>query len=96
MTRKLLITEAITLSAATVLDGLLLWMSLFIAGMLMLIPAAVAWLIFLAAFSKRMRTPRLFAEYGLVSCLLAAQVSLVIAIVMRVFPSLMHPLVNLI
>jgi hypothetical protein len=92
----MLMTEIFTLSGAMMLTGLLLWISVYIVGIVMLIPAAAAWLVFLVLFGKRMQTPKLLAEYGLVSGLLAAQIGILIAILMRVLPSLAQPLANLI
>lgn len=96
MIRKMLITEIFTISGTMILAGLLLWISIHMVGPVMLIPTAVAWLVFLVLFAKRMRTPKLLAEYGLVSSLLAAQVGILVAIVMRLLPSLAQPLANLI
>lgn len=83
-------TEVFALSATASVAGLLLWMATFLIGPLMLIPAALAWLFWLFFF-RRHAKGRLAAivEYFLETALLGAQVCLIIAILMRVGPTLL-------
>lgn len=88
MTRKELRIEIIALLGTAILAGLLFWLALYLAGIVMLLPAALVLLVALLLLQRKMRNPQSFAEYAVFAWLLATQASLLIAILMRVLPSL--------
>lgn len=78
------------LSTTAGLTALMLWMALLLTGPIILIPAAGAWLVWLIVFRRfGKRSPALFMEYVVQTAMLGAQVSLILAIAIMLFPNLL-------
>ncbi len=88
MTRKALVTEIVAVAGTAFLASLLLWLSLYLGGILMLLPAVVVLIFTLALLQHKMRNLQSLAEYAVFAWLLATQASVVVAILIRVLPSL--------
>lgn len=96
MTRRNWIKEAMILLCTAGIAVLLLWMALYTAGAMMCVPGAVVLFVSLLRFRPRMTSPLLLMERGVLACLIAAQASLLSAIILRVLPSLIHQMSNLV
>ncbi|MGH8274285.1 MAG: hypothetical protein ACRES9_08565 [Gammaproteobacteria bacterium] len=88
MTRKELRIEVIALLGTAILAGLLFWLALYLVGIAILLPAALVLFVALAALQRKMRNLQSLAEYAIFAWLLATQAGLLIAILMRLAPSL--------
>ncbi len=91
MTRKAFVTEVIALAGTTALAFLLFWLSLYLAGIVVILPAALTFFIAIAVLWRKMRNLQSFAEYGVFAWLVATQVSVLVGILLRVVPSLGSP-----
>lgn len=86
MTRKVLGRETVILTGTGGIAGVLFWMGIYLAGPISIIPGAVALLVALALFRRRMTDGQALAERTMMACLLAAQVSLLAAVCIEVLP----------
>ncbi|MGH8161977.1 MAG: hypothetical protein ACRESR_07540 [Gammaproteobacteria bacterium] len=70
---------------------LLFGLSLYLAGIVVILPAALTLFIALAVLWRKIRNFQSFAEYGVFAWLVAAQVSILVGILLQVVPNLRAP-----
>jgi hypothetical protein len=90
MTRREIAREIVIVAGTAGLSGTLFWMSVYLAGPIAIVPGAGVLFLALSWFARRMTTPQLVAERTVVACLLAAQASLLTAVILEVLPAFVH------
>ncbi len=94
MTRGNWIKEILILLSTAGIAALLFWMAFYTAGAMMCIPGAIVLFVALVYLRPRMKSLQLLAEHGVFACLLAAQASLLSAILLHVVPNLIRQMAS--
>jgi len=90
MTRSDITREIIILTGTGGIAGLLLWMAVYLAGPIALLPAAGVLLAGLFWLTRKVRNGVALAERASLACMVAAQAGLLAAVIMRVLPVAVH------
>jgi len=86
MSRSDIAREIVILSGTGAIAGLLMWMALYLAGPLALVPGAAVLLAAIAYLTRRTTRGIVLAERVSLATLLAAQAGLLAAVIVRVIP----------
>lgn|GEM_PF-2415147 len=86
MTHKIILTRAVTAIGTGGITSILFWMSLYLAGPEALLVGAIALAVGIAWFTRGVESLWALSERLLVACLIAAQASLLSAVILQVVP----------
>lgn len=88
MTRKEILNEAVIVTGTVGMAGVLFFMAVYELGVIAVAPGSIVLLILLLWFSPKMTNTQSVFERISIACLAASQVSLFIAVVVDVAPTL--------
>jgi len=86
MTRSDIAREIVILTGTSGIAGLLMWMAVYLAGPVVLLPAAAVLLVALTRLTRPAMHGVVLAERASLAGLLCAQAGLLAAVIMRVLP----------